>query len=87
MELVGQMKVQIPLGALINKQDELARINKEIEKFEKELVKARGKLANADFVARAPAAVVDQEKQRVADFEAALIKLQAQKTTVEQLPG
>ena len=87
MELVGQMKVQIPLGALINKQDELARINKEIEKFEKELVKARGKLANADFVARAPAAVVDQEKQRVTDFEAALIKLQAQKITVEQLPG
>ncbi len=87
MELVGQMKVQIPLGALINKQGELARINKEIEKFEKELVKARGKLANADFVARAPAAVVDQEKQRVTDFEAALIKLQAQKITVEQLPG
>jgi len=87
MELVGQMKVQIPLGALINKQDELARIKKEIEKFEKELAKARGKLANADFVARAPADVVQQEKQRVMEFEAALAKLQAQRITVEQLPG
>jgi valyl-tRNA synthetase len=87
MELVGQMKVLIPLGALINKQDELARIKKEIEKFEKELIKARGKLDNADFVARAPAAVVEQEKSRVADFEAALAKLAVQRRTVEALPG
>jgi valyl-tRNA synthetase len=87
MELVGQMKVLIPLGALINKQEELARLRKEIEKFEKELVKARGKLANADFVARAPASVVEQEKQRVGEFEAALAKLVAQRAQVEALPG
>jgi len=87
MELVGQMKVQIPLGAMINKQDELARIRKEIERYEKELVKARSKLANADFVARAPAAVVEQEKQRVSEFEAALAKLQSQRITVDALPG
>ena len=87
MELVGNLKVLIPLGALINKQDELARIQKEIDKTEKEIIKAKGKLANADFVGRAPAAVVEQEKQRVADFEAALAKLTAQKKTVESLPG
>jgi valyl-tRNA synthetase len=87
MELVGQMKVLIPLGALINKQEELARLRKEIEKFEKELVKARGKLANADFVARAPASVVEQEKQRVSEFQAALAKLVAQRARVEALPG
>jgi valyl-tRNA synthetase len=87
MELVGQMKVLIPLGALINKQEELARLRKEIEKFEKELVKARGKLANADFVARAPASVVEQEKQRVGEFQAALAKLVAQRARVEALPG
>jgi valyl-tRNA synthetase len=86
MELVGQTKVLIPLGALINKQDELARIKKEIEKFEKELTKAKGKLANADFVARAPAHVVEQEQSRVAEFEAALVKLSAQRAQVEALP-
>ena len=53
---------------MINKQDELARIQKEIDKTEKEIIKAKGKLANADFVGRAPAAVVEQEKQRVIDF-------------------
>jgi valyl-tRNA synthetase len=86
MELVGAMKVLVPLGAFINKTEELARLKKEIDKTEKEIAKASGKLANADFVARAPAAVVEQEKQRVADFRTALAKLNAQRTQVEALP-
>ena len=87
MQLVGNMKVLVPLGAFINKQEELARIRKEIEKFEKELAKAKAKLANQDFVARAPAQVVEQEKGRVAEFEAALAKLSAQCAQVEALAG
>jgi valyl-tRNA synthetase len=87
MQLVGNMKVLIPLGAFINKQEELARIRKEIEKFEKELAKAKAKLANQDFVARAPAQVVEQEIGRVAEFEAALAKLSAQCSQVEALAG
>jgi valyl-tRNA synthetase len=85
LELVGAMKVLVPLGAFINKAEELARLKKEIEKTEKEIAKAKGKLGNADFVARAPAAVVEQEKQRVLDFETALAKLVAQKGQVEAL--
>jgi len=84
--LLGQMKVHVPLGALINKQDELARLAKEMERLEKEITKARGKLANQDFVARAPAAVVEQEKGRVQEFEAALAKLGAQRASVAALP-
>jgi valyl-tRNA synthetase len=87
MELVGSLKVLVPLGAFINKQDELARLQKEIDKIGKEISKAQGKLANADFVARAPAAVVEQENQRVADFEAALAKLILQRAQVMALPG
>jgi len=87
MELVGSMKVLIPLGALIDKHAELARIKKEIEKKEKDLAKERGKLANADFVARAPAAVVDEVKGRIVEFEAALAKLAAQHKQVAGLPG
>ncbi len=87
MQLVGRMKVLIPLGAFINKQEELARIAKEIDKNEKELAKAKAKLANQDFVARAPAHVVEQEKTRVTEFEAALAKLKDQRTRVEALGG
>jgi valyl-tRNA synthetase len=87
MQLVGRMKVLIPLGAFINKAEELARLAKEIEKTEKEIAKARGKLANQDFVARAPAHVVEQEKTRVTEFEAALAKLKDQRARVEALGG
>jgi valyl-tRNA synthetase len=85
MALVGKMKVLVPLGSLIDKNAELARLTKEIEKCQKELDKARGKLANQDFVGRAPAHVVEQEKFRVQQFEQALAKLQAQKAQVSAL--
>ncbi len=87
MQLVGRMKVLIPLGAFINKAEELTRLAKEIEKTEKEIAKAKGKLSNQDFVARAPAHVVEQEKQRVTEFEAALAKLKDQRARVEALGG
>jgi valyl-tRNA synthetase len=85
--LLGEMKVHVPLGSLIDKQAELDRLKKEIEKIRKELDKAQAKLANADFVGRAPAAVVEQEKQRVQDFHAALLNLDNQRVKVQALPG
>ncbi len=85
--LLGGMKVHVPLGSLIDKQAELDRLKKEIEKVRKELDKAHAKLANADFVDRAPAAVVEQEKQRVQDFQAALLNLDNQRAKVQALPG
>jgi len=85
--LVGNMKVLVPLGSLINKQAELDRLGKEMEKLDKELAKAKAKLANADFVARAPKNVVDQENQRVQQFESALGNLRTQRAKVETLPG
>ncbi len=87
MQLVGKMKVLVPLGSLIDKQTELNRISKEIEKIETDLFKAKTKLANPDFTARAPKNVVEQEQGRVQQFEAALVNLRNQRTKVEALPG
>lgn len=84
--LVGELKVLIPLGSLIDKKAELARLQKEIAKTEKEIVKAKGKLANADFISRAPKNVVEQEQQRVKDFESALTNLATQHAKVAALP-
>jgi valyl-tRNA synthetase len=57
---------------------EKARLTKEMTRLEGEVTKANAKLSNEAFVAKAPAAVIDQEKQRVADFGATLTKLREQ---------
>src|SRR5690606_26382433 len=59
---------------------EKTRLAKEIARIEGEIAKAQGKLANEAFVAKAPAAVLDQEKKRVADFSATLVRLRDQLT-------
>jgi valyl-tRNA synthetase len=85
--LVGNMKVLIPLGHLIDKQAELERLTRELDRIAKDLAKAKTKLANADFVARAPKNVVEQEHARVQEFEAALTSLRTQQAKVQALPG
>ncbi|APW47325.1 valine--tRNA ligase [Rhodoferax antarcticus] len=57
---------------------EKARLGKELTRLEGEVGKASSKLANESFVARAPAAVIDQERKRLADFEATIAKLKVQ---------
>jgi len=85
--LVSHMKVLIPLGLLIDKNQELERLGKEMEKIERDLSKAKTKLANPEFVDRAPKNVVEQENQRVLRFETTLSKLRAQCAKVKALPG
>ncbi len=74
--LVGDMRMMLVVA--IDKDAERARLAKEIARIQNEITKAQGKLANASFVDRAPAAVVQQEQARLADFAAMLQKLEAQ---------
>ncbi|MDP1645093.1 MAG: valine--tRNA ligase [Thiobacillus sp.] len=74
--LVGDMRMM--LVVVIDKDEERTRLAKEIARIRNEIAKAQGKLANPGFVDRAPAAVVQQEQTRLADFAAMLQKLEAQ---------
>lgn len=76
--VVVQGESRLALHVEIDVAAEKERLNKEITRLQGEIAKASGKLSNESFVARAPAAVVAQEQQRIADFTAALARLQDQ---------
>ncbi|MFA6904077.1 MAG: valine--tRNA ligase [Gallionellaceae bacterium] len=67
------LKVEIDVAA------ERERLDKEIARLSAEIAKAQGKLSTPTFIERAPAAVVEQEKKRLQDFNATLTQLQAQR--------
>ena len=83
--LVGNMKLLIPMAGLIDKDAELARLSREIDKLRKDLDKCQTKLANPSYVERAPAAVVDQERTRVVELQSALTRLDEQATRIRAL--
>jgi len=64
--------MEIDVGA------ERARLGKEAARLQGELAKANGKLSNEAFVAKAPAAVIEQERRRIAEFAATLDKIEQQ---------
>ena len=84
-QLVGAMEVLVPMAGLIDKDAEIARLNKEIDKLNKDLLRIRGKLDNPAFVAKAPAAVVDKEKNKLVGQERAAAKLQQQLVSIQML--
>ena len=76
VSIVGDYKLMLKIE--IDAAAERARLGKEQARLENEIAKAQGKLANASFVERAPAAVVEQERERLTRFQVTLDKLRAQ---------
>jgi len=73
-----QGDTRLALHVEIDVAAEQVRLSKEVTRLEGEIAKAQAKLGNESFVARAPAAVVEQEKARVADFSATLVRVKEQ---------
>jgi valyl-tRNA synthetase len=74
--VVGEIRVCLFME--VDVAAEKARLGKEVARLQGEIAKAQGKLANEAFVAKAPAAVLEQERKRLADFSATLTKVQEQ---------
>jgi valyl-tRNA synthetase len=83
--VVGEMTLLVPMAGLIDPAAEKARLTKKLEKTRQEITKATGKLGNASFVANAPVEVVEQERERIAQFERTAESLERQIALVQGL--
>ncbi|MCE9840207.1 MULTISPECIES: valine--tRNA ligase [Proteus] len=84
-KLVNGAELLIPMAGFIDKDAELARLDKELEKVEKDISTLDSKLSNDGFVSRAPEAVVAKERERLATCLNAKEKLIAQKASIASL--
>jgi valyl-tRNA synthetase len=83
--LVGELKILIPMAGLIDKEAELARLDKEIQKIKNDLPRIEGKLSNPTFINKAPPEVIDKEKAKLADLLSNLNNLEQQQNKIQSL--
>ncbi|MFN9000785.1 MAG: valine--tRNA ligase, partial [Holosporales bacterium] len=74
--LLGDMTLVMPLGDSIDLDAEHQRLSKQLITLEKEIKSVRAKLENADFMARAPEEVVDKNRERLAEAERDVVRIQ-----------
>ena len=84
-KLVGNSEVLIPMAGFIKKDEELARLAKEIAKIQAEIDKVNNKLSNESFTAKAPANVIKTEKSRLISFNQSMKKLLEQQEVISKL--
>ncbi|MBR9726558.1 valine--tRNA ligase [Shewanella intestini] len=84
-QIIGDMELLIPMAGLIDVAAEMARIDKQLEKLLNETRRIEGKLSNQGFVAKAPAAVIDKERAKQAEFQRDIDKLTEQKAELAKL--
>lgn len=84
-KLVDGAELLIPMAGLVDKQVELERLVKELDKVANEIEKIATKLANEGFVARAPAAVVAKERERLTELQNSKVKIVEQQAVIAAL--
>lgn len=84
-KLVGNTEILVPMAGFINKEAELARLTKEIEKYQNEVKRIESKLSNEAFVAKAPEAVIAKEREKQAEYQSGLEKIREQYKAIEAL--
>ncbi|QWV96051.1 valine--tRNA ligase [Geomonas nitrogeniifigens] len=68
LQVAGDVEIIVPLKGLVNVEEEEKRLNKEIAKIEKDIEFLSKKLENPSFIERAPADVVEKEREKIAEF-------------------
>ena len=83
--IAGNIELLIPMAGLINKESELARLDKELSKLAKDIALAEGKLSNPKFTDKAPADIIAKEQEKLAQAQLATGKLKEHRTVIETL--
>ena len=83
--LVGEMELLVPMAGLIDKEAELARLDKEIDRKQRDREKTEGKINNPSFVEKAPEEVVQKERDKLQDLDFALEKLNEQRLSIAEI--
>ena len=81
--LIDKLEIHIPLADLIDKNAEIARLTKEIEKLNQDIQKSSNKLDNPNYRNKAPQDVVAREEQRLNQNQLTLEKLNTQLKNIE----
>jgi valyl-tRNA synthetase len=84
-QLVGAMEVLVPMADLIDKDTEIARLQKEIDRLQSEIDRVEKKLSNEKFVANAPADVVTKEREKADDAARSKTQLEQQIDSIKAL--
>ena len=76
LAVTDSAKIYLPMGDLFDREAELKRLQKELENCQREIRSTEGKLANKEFVAKAPEKVVNVEREKLARANERLLKIQ-----------
>ncbi|MFD0965393.1 valine--tRNA ligase [Seminibacterium arietis] len=84
-KLVDSAEILIPMAGFINKENELSRLTKEIEKLQNEVTRIENKLSNQSFVDKAPEQVITKEREKMQGYLEGVEKLKQQYNAIESL--
>ncbi len=85
--VLGLVEIYLPLAGIVDLPEEARRLEKEMEKLGKDLTQAQRKLENEDFLAKAPAEVVQKEKEKLQSWTEKLNKLKTHRERLKELMG
>ena len=80
--VVSDAVVYLPLDELVDREKEIERLNKEQDKLQKEIARCEGMLGNPNFVGKAPAKKIEEEKAKLQKYQDMLEKVKAQLATM-----
>lgn len=78
-------EIFIALADLVNLKDEIERLNKEEKRLDEEIKRAAGKLKNENFVRKAPAQVVEQEREKIEKYEKMLVNVRSRRDSLKSV--